>query len=188
MIWYLDDDTEKKCLSWILEGDKYYFGHSVTKDMGKAFELYMLAAKCNNAQAQNYVGIMYELGLGTDKDIPSALHWYLNRHLRIYSMICQRYQLAADGYNADAINNLGRLYEAGDQIEQNLEVAAQFYLEAAELNHLDAMNNLGNLPSYTIIVNLTKDNATKRAEGYLKIIRKLLDGNSIVVSILNCFL
>ena len=36
----------------------------------------MKAAAQNSAQAQYKVGFMYEKGLGTDKKISEALHWY----------------------------------------------------------------------------------------------------------------
>jgi TPR repeat protein len=61
-------------------------------------------------------------------NISHAIHWY---------------QLASEQNLADAINNLGILYESGTGPMKDYEIAAQYYLEAAEMNHLDAMNNLG---------------------------------------------
>ena len=60
-------------------------------------------------------------------NVSHALHWY---------------QTAASQKYAEAINNLGLLYESGRGPIKDYEIAAQYFLEASEMNHVDAMTNL----------------------------------------------
>ncbi len=53
------------------------------------------------------------------------------------------YQKAADLGNADAMFNLGWLYEDGNGVEQSYEKAAELYQKAADLGNAIAMNNMG---------------------------------------------
>ena len=70
----------------------------MTKDLGKAAELYQKAAAQGYAGAQNNLGWLYEKGKGVPKDLNKA------REL---------YQKAADQGYAAAQNNLARLYQNG---------------------------------------------------------------------------
>ena len=53
------------------------------------------------------------------------------------------YQQEAEAGNAEAMKNLGLLYEKGSGVEQNYEKAAELYQQAADLKNADAMFCLG---------------------------------------------
>ena len=57
-------------------GKVYEFGKVIEKDMEKAFEYYLRAAKKGYVKAQNKVGDMYYLGQGVKQDYNEALKWY----------------------------------------------------------------------------------------------------------------
>ena len=49
----------------------------------------------------------------------------------------------AEKGNADAQNYIGKLYSDGHGVEQNMELAAEWFQKAANQGHADAQNNLG---------------------------------------------
>lgn len=51
-------------------------GVGVPKDKAEAVKWYRKAADQGNADAQYYLGMMYELGSGVAIDLPEALKWY----------------------------------------------------------------------------------------------------------------
>ena len=53
------------------------------------------------------------------------------------------YTAAAEGGNADAMHDLGWLYDHGEGVEQDMKKAICWYERAAEQNHPAAMNSLG---------------------------------------------
>ena len=53
------------------------------------------------------------------------------------------FQVLAKDNNADALNQLGGMYEFGKFVDENREKAFCHYKKAANLNHADAQNNLG---------------------------------------------
>ena len=57
-------------------------------------------------------------------------------------IIITRYKEAAKLNDAEALNNLGRLYEDGKGVTKDENMALDFYLKAAEKKHLDAQTNL----------------------------------------------
>lgn len=59
------------------QGFAYYKGEGVAQDYGKAHELFLEADRAGNTQVQFTVGEMYELGYGVEKDIITAVTWYM---------------------------------------------------------------------------------------------------------------
>jgi len=115
----------------------YEYGIGILKDTRKAFELYTKAAKKGLAVAQLVLGYCCEHGIGTfgsDGDRPGsiqlteAIHWY---------------KQAAEQQNAEAMCNLGVLYEAGESVKQDLARAINLYEKSAALGHDKAYLNLG---------------------------------------------
>ncbi|MFQ5672316.1 MAG: tetratricopeptide repeat protein, partial [Nitrospinales bacterium] len=70
------------------------------------FEKYKQAVRenPNDAEAQNALGLMYELGLGVQKDYQQAVKWY---------------RLAAEQGVAWAQFNLGLMYHEGQGVQQD---------------------------------------------------------------------
>ncbi len=77
-----------------------------------ALAIWQPLAESGDARAQNFVGEIYEKGLGVKPDYALAAQWYE--------------KAAAQDYNAAQIN-LGQLYERGLGVEHNMEQALAWY-------------------------------------------------------------
>lgn len=117
-----------------------------------------------NADAQYYLGTLFDNGLAVNKDERQAAEWYLkaadqNHVVAQYNLgvsyargqgILQNYQeavhwylqAAQQGYTA-AQNNLGELYASGLGVEQDFVTSAQWFMKAAEQGDAVAQYNLG---------------------------------------------
>lgn len=85
-------------------------------DYQSALAVWLPLASEGDAVAQNYVGEIYEKGLGADKNYQQAAFWY---------------QKAAESENARAMMNLGLLYEKGLGVDKNLVAALELYRKAS---------------------------------------------------------
>ncbi|NNL84081.1 MAG: hypothetical protein HKP27_00425 [Myxococcales bacterium] len=87
-------------------------------DYQTALRVWKDAAEGGDATAQNYVGEIYERGLGTSPDYAAAAHWY---------------RKAAEQNFAAAQINLGQLYERGLGVSADMETAVSWYRKASGL-------------------------------------------------------
>jgi uncharacterized protein len=94
----------------------------------EAVRWYRLAAEQGFADAQNELGVMYELGLGVGKSYTEAFRWY---------------RQAAEQGLAVAQSNLGFMYSNGNGVPENDTEAARWYRLAAEQGYAQAQVNLG---------------------------------------------
>lgn len=85
-------------------------------DYRTALTVWLPQAQAGEAEAQNYVGQIYEKGLGSPIDYQTAAHWY---------------RLAADQGYAEAQINLGYLYEKGFGVEKDSAMALNLYRRAS---------------------------------------------------------
>ncbi len=91
-------------------------------DYGTALKVWLETAEKGDAEAQYYVGTIYEKGDKGQPNYEQARIWY---------------RKAADqGYSRAAIN-LGRLYEQGLGVERNKSEAFKWYAQASGLNESD---------------------------------------------------
>lgn len=87
-------------------------------DYRSALKVWLPQAEAGNAEAQNYVGEIFEKGLGQEPDYKSAIAWY---------------QKAADqGYSRAQIN-LGYMYEKGIGVDKSITTALNLYRKASGL-------------------------------------------------------
>lgn len=89
-------------------------------DYRSALHIWLPQAKKGDADAQNYVGEIYEKGLGTIPDYKAAAHWY---------------RQAAQQDNSRAQINLGFLYEQGKGVERDLAKALNWYRRASGMQN-----------------------------------------------------
>lgn len=80
------------------------------------------AAKAGSLPALDFLGYMYECGLGVGKDFSVAINLYKKGVEKNY---------------APCLVNMGRLYENGSGVEQNPEKAFSYYKKAADLGSGD---------------------------------------------------
>ena len=84
-------------------------------DYKSALKVWMGSAQAGDVQAQNYVGEIFERGLGTSPDYAAAAIWY---------------QKAADKGYGPALFNLGTLYERGLGVPEDRLKALNLYRQA----------------------------------------------------------
>ena len=93
-------------------GEYVAFDHA---DLQSALRVWLQAAQSGDAEAQTYVGDIYERGLGVAPDHASAAQWY---------------RKAADQGFSRALFNLGTLYEQGLGVPQDQLKALNLYRQA----------------------------------------------------------
>ena len=86
-----------------------------------ARKVWLSDAEKGDKKAQNYLGEIYERGLGIAPDYKTAANWY---------------QRAADQGYAPAQINLGNLYENGLGVSQDMDIALSWYRKAFGLADL----------------------------------------------------
>ncbi|MFT5443976.1 MAG: TPR repeat protein [Myxococcota bacterium] len=86
-----------------------------------SLKIWLPKAKEGDAQAQNYVGEIFEKGLGVTPDFQAAFEWYA--------------KAAAQDYSQSQIN-LGQLYEQGLGVEADVVKAMNWYRKASGLEEL----------------------------------------------------
>ena len=116
-------------------GSLHIQGRGVAKDENKAKALFkeskiglLNLAGRNDPQAQAFLGVMYNRGMGVEQDFKEAVKWY---------------RKAAEQGNAVAQYNLGQMYREGQGVEQDFKEAVKWYRKAAEQGDVDAQYNLG---------------------------------------------
>jgi TPR repeat protein/uncharacterized protein YgiM (DUF1202 family) len=138
-------------------------------DYATALREWLPLAEYGNADAQNYIGLMYDLGQGVSQDRTEAARWHrkaaeqgdavgqvsLGRMYEIgrgvaqdYGEAVKWYRKAADQGNAYAQAYLGEKYQNGRGVAQDHGEAAKWYRRAAEQGHAGAQAKLGRMYQY----------------------------------------
>ena len=99
-------------------------------DYEKAFNLWMPMANNGDAEAQNYLGVHYYLGLGTSRNYKEAVKWF---------------EMAAKSGYPDAQRNLGDMYHYGRGVPQDFYHAYIWYFAASQQGHENAKLSLENI-------------------------------------------
>jgi len=97
-------------------------------EFNKAAVLLRPVAEQGDAQAQIYMGLLYERGKGVPQDYAESAKWY---------------RLASEQGKADAQNYLGNMYSKGNGVSQDYAEAVTWYRKAAEQGKKAAQYNLG---------------------------------------------
>ena len=93
-------------------------------DYATALKIWLPVAQSGDAEAQTYVGEIYEKGLGLKPDYQAASVWY---------------EKAAKQNFSRALINLGNLYEKGLGVAQDKAMALNLYRQAAGLQSDDLL-------------------------------------------------
>lgn len=102
--------------------------HIVHRRFKLAAEKARVMATNGHPQAQHVLGILYQNGLGVEKDIKVAIYWLE--------------KAAAQGLK-EAENYLGHLYLDGKVVEKDVDKAEKWLLAAAKHGELEAQVHLG---------------------------------------------
>jgi len=96
----------------------------------EAFTVWWPLARYGDPDAQHNLGVLYDFGLGVDRDARSAVIWY---------------KRAAIQGHPEAQNNLGMMYFYGQGVNKDLGLARIWLNKAAANESSMAMRNLGKL-------------------------------------------
>jgi len=89
------------------------------KEYKKAFDIFTQLAKKEYDKVQYDLALMYEQGLGIDKDANKSLYWL---------------EKSAEHGNRDALNFLAQKYYNGWDVDVNKTKAKQFLIKSKDLN------------------------------------------------------
>ncbi|MFC3093029.1 sel1 repeat family protein [Alteromonas sediminis] len=110
-------------------GRKYFEGKVVKKDLEKAHDNFLKAAKHGYSYSQNTLGKHYTQGTGyVAIDVSEGMRWY---------------EKSAEQGNSYAMFELGKLHLHGSHVDQNIPRAIQYIATAAEKGVDDAKVLLG---------------------------------------------
>lgn len=110
------------------------------KDYGEALKRYRQAADKGDALAQNFVGWIYQNGLGTAANYAESVKWYQ--------------KASAQGFSP-AITNMGWCYQNGLGVTADVQEAIKWYQKAIAQGNESAEINMGYL--YENGMGVTKD-------------------------------
>ena len=102
--------------------------HIVHQKFKLAAEKARVMAVSGDPKAQHVLGMLYQHGLGVEKDIKTAIYWL---------------EKAAEQGLREAESYLGHLYLEGKFVEKDLEKAEKWLLKAAEHGEREAQLHLG---------------------------------------------
>eukprot|EP00743_Colponemidia_sp_Colp-15_P008622 GILK01009382.1.p1 GENE.GILK01009382.1~~GILK01009382.1.p1 ORF type:complete len:715 (+),score=107.63 GILK01009382.1:72-2216(+) len=130
----------------------------------KAAALFRMGVGQGSVDAMYYMGLLFENGLGVDKDGKTSFSYYRRAADAGHVKACTRagsmlysgagvarpdpakameyYKRAAEEEDPEALNHLGILYEEGKGTDISYETAVRCFERAAELGNVDAMCNL----------------------------------------------
>ncbi len=154
----------------------------------KAFELLKPLAEKGDATAQNNIAVLYEEGLGVERNDAEALKWYTKAAqqgladaqfmtaffhasgrgtTQDYQQAFVWYQKAAKQGHADAQNNLAMRYATGMGVKRNIKLAKYWFKKAARAGNPSAAQALAELTQ------LEKNGTAQIISGCLNFINSL---------------
>ena len=169
MLWFQFNHINKSSMQkdiFFDLGNFFYQGKFVHQDYFKAKACFEIAAKENNYEAQNNLGIIYLKGLGTEPDPSLAFQYFMSsangnycdahRNLGIcyehgigvkqdYLKAIKHYESAAGYEKSDVLIHLGNFYLKGIGVQQNTDIAIKYYNLAIKIGNSDGYIALGNI-------------------------------------------
>lgn len=94
----------------------------------QALRLWLPLAEKDDADAQYNLGILYQRGLGVEKNPKTAFIWY---------------KRASSNGHTDAMYNLGIMYNKGRVVYRSPKDATKWWKKSAELGNAEAQFNIG---------------------------------------------
>ena len=133
----------------------------------KALKWYHLGARQGDSHCEYSIGDNYRNGYGVEINLDTALEWFekaaakghagaqvgigdVNYTKERYEDAVTWFTKAADQHDTEAESWLGRCYQFGNGVEQNLDTALAWFEKAAAKGHADGQFGIG-------VVNYTKE-------------------------------
>jgi TPR repeat protein len=152
----LTDAAEKQHIDALNKlGNIYYRGHYGHKvDYSLSFKYYDEAVQLGDVDGCFYLGYMYSMGYGIEKNLQKAIEYYTrcdsasanNNLANIYKdgqdlkLAAEYYQKAMDKGDVSAILNLARMHQYGSYFRRDMEKAVELYKMAAKKGDKEAIN------------------------------------------------
>ncbi|GAA5810849.1 hypothetical protein MFLAVUS_004277 [Mucor flavus] len=178
--WFMKGVSTQNPYSIYGMGKLYGLRNDSKQSWEKAFDCCTKAAKYNVSRAQNFIGEMYQNGLGQEKDYHVAMEWYKkaekNWYLESIANIGRMYHYGygvpinyaealskyqAAGNRGSALNGIELLYQSGLGVAQSHSTAMSFFERAADIRSGSAFNSLGNVYMYGYDRNVNLETAFK---------------------------
>ena len=135
------------------ELDNFNYGHAVKQDKAEAVRWYTKAAEQGHAEAQLFLGAMYDNGEGVTENTAEAIRWFnkaaeqsdvsiqerAKHYLNEIAETAKYLTLAQQG-DAEAQYNLAQIYDLKGEIKET--EALKWYTKAAEQGHANATYHL----------------------------------------------
>ena len=141
------------------EGIRLYHGD----ESGQAAELFLEAAEAGYAEAQRWLGVMYNHGLSFERDDKKAAFWYeeaakqghaeaqadlaelyeFSDLVRSYEKARYWYSRVLEGGEMKAAYSLGLMYSEGKGCTKNMKKALEYWCRGAELGEVHCLKKLG---------------------------------------------
>lgn len=128
----IEQETTKVIISEI-EDHKILFSTALKLEKVNpkaSFGLYHKAALSGNIKSMNNLGIMYESGRGTMKNIPRAI---------------ELYTIASEKGNSNSMSNLARIYLSGNGVKKDVQKAISLYKKSFLYGNSSAKETLKEL-------------------------------------------
>jgi TPR repeat protein len=145
-IWYRKAAEQGNANAQNSLGVLYWLGDGVEKDKNQAVQWYRKAARQGSANAMFNLGAAYYNGDGIGVNETLAYSWFLLSSEAGSSSGQDAAKRSQGEHGPTAFNDaclaIGQMYEKGDDLPKNLELAAAWYRKAAERGHSEATISL----------------------------------------------
>jgi TPR repeat protein len=145
-IWYRKAAEQGNANAQNALGVLYWVGDGVEKDKNQAIQWHRKAARQGNANAMFNLGAAYYNGEGVGVNDTLAYAWFLlsSEAGSASGQDAAKRSQGEHGPSAfnDACLAIGQMYEKGEDLPKNLELAAAWYRKAAERGHSGAAISL----------------------------------------------
>lgn len=145
IIWYRRAAEQGDTEAQNALGTLYEYGEGVPIDYYEAFQWYKLAADSGDAFAQYKLASLYAKGRGVSKDHERAITLLGQSARNEYAPAVKPLHWFAEHGYANAQYNLAALYDSGEAVKGNDQLAASWSQKAAAQGHADAQALLGRL-------------------------------------------
>jgi TPR repeat protein len=150
---YINNTNYKEIYNWLLYNQNNpnfifllgyfnYYGIGTTKDMAKAFILFLNASERDHTLAQFYAGLCCDLGHGITRNEKLALEYYEKVANKNY--VIGQFRLVLIYKNRISVEKiLGLTYKNEKSVKKDFKIAAYWLEKAANNGHSTAIYDLG---------------------------------------------
>jgi TPR repeat protein len=147
--WYLKAAEQGDSRAQNNLGAMYNDGLGVARDSSAAMKWYRMAATGGNVQAAKNIGDLYAVAAvpamckdAASGEVSLGCVWIPHPNDLNELQAVKWYRKAADGGNAGAMTNMGRMFALGQSVKQNCAVAKLWFDKAAVAGNEPAIANL----------------------------------------------